>query len=375
MIPKRVNIIVAVIFGALALALPPFLSHGSLTVFVNLILAAIVTTGLGVLMGYAGQVSLGQGAFFAIGALGTGLLATANVPPLIALVLGTLIAGLFAIIVGYSLLRLRGNYLAFGTLALQVIVLTVVANLSFFGGPGGIQGIPNLGIGNWAIDSPMGYAYVAIVALGLVLLASYRIVRSRFGRGLRALSGSETAAESSGVPVFGYKIQVFTHSAMVAALAGGIYAFFIGFVSASSFSIMMSFQYVVMAVVGGVTSLWGGVIGAALVVAVLQVLNTIGTQPGMPATAPAILSYAVYAVILIVTLLFIPKGVWPTLVDWLTTRTGWARRKAAEPILEGASPVDGGGRPEHRPDDARAARATSPDEAPIQNPIVTETRK
>lgn len=329
---RRVKWVLGSLALVCAIAMPLVLGHGATTTLVNLMLAAIVTTGLSVLMGYAGQVSLGQGAFFAIGALGTGIMASGGITPLLALIAGTAIAGLFAVIVGYPLLRLRGNYLAFGTLALQVIVLTVVANVAFFGGPSGIQGIPNFSIGPLEIVTPAGYAYVAMVIFAIVLFASYRIIHSRFGRGLRALSGSETAAESAGVPVFSYKIQVFAHSAMVAALAGGVYAFFIGYVSASSFSIMMSFQYVVMAVVGGVTSLWGGLIGASLITILLQLLNTFGTLPGMPATAPAILSYAVYAVILIMTLLFLPKGTAPAaagLIERLAGR-GFPRNETTD---------------------------------------------
>lgn len=315
---------------AVALVLPLLLGHGALTVYVNVLLAAIVASGVGLLMGYAGQVSLGQGAFFAIGALVTALAASRGVPPLLALLLGAAASGLFAAAVGAPLLRLRGHYLAFGTLALQLIVLTVVANVDLFGGPSGIQGIPQLGVGPLLITSPVGYAYAALAVLAVTIAASHRIVRSRFGRGLRALAGSESAAESAGVPVFRTKLQIFSHSAVLAGVAGGIYAFFIGYVSASSFSVTTSFQYIVMAVVGGVGSLWGGVVGAALIVVLLEVLNALGTLPGMPATAPMMLSYAVYAIVLVVTMLFLPEGVLPA-----TTR----RLRAFAAVRRGGGPA------------------------------------
>jgi branched-chain amino acid transport system permease protein len=130
---------------------------------------------------------------------------------------------------------------------------------------------------------------------------------SRPGRGLRALATSETAASSAGVPVGRYRLAVFSLSAGVAGLAGGIYAFFLGYVAPGSFPVLLSFEYVVMAVVGGLGTVWGPVAGSAVITVLVQVLNNLGTRPGMPSYASSVFSYAVYALLLILVLLFLPR--------------------------------------------------------------------
>ncbi|WP_349902412.1 branched-chain amino acid ABC transporter permease [Parafrigoribacterium humi] len=312
---KGKYIIIAVV-AIIAAILPLMLDD--LTFYVQMVLAAVVVTGLSLLMGFSGQVSLGQGAFVAVGALTVALLTTkAGVPPLIALICAPIAAGLFAYVVGAPLLRLRGHYLAFGTLALLLIVQAVMGNITFFGGGIGISGIPPLGIGNLTVSGQLTYAYIALIALAVVLLISRNLVGSRFGRGIRALAGSESAASSSGVPILRSKLSVFAISGAFAGLAGGIGAFFIPYVSQDSFPPMQSFSYVIMAVIGGLGTLWGGVIGAVLVSVLLQVLNTLGSLPGLPPTAAPMLQYAGYGIVLICVLLFIPRGIQPTITDAL----------------------------------------------------------
>jgi branched-chain amino acid transport system permease protein len=122
------------------------------------------------------------------------------------------------------------------------------------------------------------------------------------------------------VPVGRYRLTVFALSAAVAGLAGGIYAFYVGYLSPGSFPVLMSIEYVVMAVVGGLGTLWGPVLGATGMVLLVQVLNTLGTRPGMPSYAPSVLQYAVYAGLLVLVLLLLPRGVVPALRDL------WVRR-------------------------------------------------
>ena len=224
----------ALVLGiVVALAAPMVLTD--LTFFVTMVLAAIVVTGLSLLMGYAGQASLGQGAFLAVGSLTAALLTTkAAVPPLIALLAAPLLAALFALLVGLPLLRLRGHYLAFGTLALLLMVTGVMSNVDALGGPYGISGIPAFGIGGWRLGTQRDYAYLALGCLGAVLLVTRNVIHSRFGRGIRALAGSESAAESAGVPVMRAKLAVFALSAAYAGLAGAVSVFFTPFVNPDS---------------------------------------------------------------------------------------------------------------------------------------------
>jgi branched-chain amino acid transport system permease protein len=308
---RRALLLIAL--AAATLALPPLLSSSQLTVYVLLGLAAIVTVGLSLLMGYAGQVSLGQASFYAIGGYTAGLLAVHDAPSVLGLLAAPVVAAAFATAVGVSLLRLRGHYLAFATLAMQLILLAVLSDAEWAGGAIGLQGIPYLSIAGFELDEDIGYAYLTWAALALTLLVAWRLIHSRAGRGLRALATSEIAAAASGVPVGRYRLAVFAVSAAFAGLAGGIYAFFLGYLGPGSFPILLSIELLVMAVVGGLGTLAGAVAGAAAITLLVHGLNTLGTQPGMPAYAPSVLSYAVYGLLLVLVVLFLPRGIVPTL--------------------------------------------------------------
>ncbi|MBO3751452.1 branched-chain amino acid ABC transporter permease [Streptosporangiaceae bacterium NEAU-GS5] len=301
--------------AAVTLALPLVLDSGQLSIYILLGLTAIVTVGLSMLMGYAGQVSLGQAAFYGIGAYTAGLLALHGWPPLIGLVAAPLAAALAALVLGVPLLRLRGHHLAFATLAMQLILLSIADNQAWMGGSIGLQGIPQLSLGSLEFDTDMSYAYVTWIALAGVVLTARNVIQSRPGRALRALATSEVAAESAGIPVGRYKLTVFALSAGFAGLAGGIYAFYLGYVSPGSFPILLSVGYVVMVVVGGLGTIWGALAGTAAVTLLVQLLNQLGTRDGVPGWLPSVLSYAVYAVLLIAVVLYLPRGIVPALVS------------------------------------------------------------
>lgn len=297
------------IAAAVTLALPVFLDGKGLGIYILAGLAAMVTVGLSLLMGQAGQISLGQASFYAIGAYTAGLLSVHGTAPVLGLLAAPVVAAAFAAVVGIGVLRLRGHYLAFATLAMQLILLSVLAQSTWAGGAIGLQGIPQLVDGDG-----IQYAYVTWAGLAVVLLVAHNLVRSRPGRGLRALATSEVAAAASGVPVGRYRLAVFTLSAAFAGLAGGIYAFYLGYLGPGSFPVLLSIEYVVMAVVGGLGTLSGGVVGAVAIVLLVQVLNELGTSPGMPSYAPSVLSYAVYGLLLVVVVLWLPRGIVPALL-------------------------------------------------------------
>jgi branched-chain amino acid transport system permease protein len=308
--PKLKLMVVAV--AGLAAGVAPLVLT-DLTFYMHAVLAAIVVTGLSMLMGYAGQASLGQGAFVAVGALTVALGTTrADLPPLVALLCAPLVAAAVAAVVGVPLLRLQGHYLAFGTLALLLMVQAAMSAFDWLGGAFGISGIPAFGVGGTVFVGQLPYAYLALGCLVLVLLLIHRIVNSRFGRGVRALAGSESAAESAGVPVMRSKVAILALSAAYAGLAGALSAFFTPYVSPDSFPAVESFTYVIMAVVGGLGTVWGGVVGAMIVSVLLQVLNSVSSQPGLPPTAGPVIQYATYGLVLIVALLFLPRGILPS---------------------------------------------------------------
>jgi branched-chain amino acid transport system permease protein len=299
--------------AVVTLLLPLWLSQANLTVYTLGGLYAVTAIGLSLLMGYAGQASLGQAVFFAIGAYTAAVLSLHGVPTPVALLAAPVLAAAVAVAVGIPILRLRGHYLAFATLAFQMIVLSVISNVAFLGAGLGFTAIPTLGIGAAEISSPRAFAWLTWVVTAVVMVVSLNLIRSRPGRALRALATSEIAAESAGIAVVRYKLSVFALSAAYAGFAGGIYAFFIGYISPDSFPVDLSIEFVVMVVIFGLGSIWGALLGAAGISILVQVLNQVGTMPGMPEYMPTLLSYAAYGVTLVLIMVFLPSGLLPAL--------------------------------------------------------------
>jgi branched-chain amino acid transport system permease protein len=306
--------------------LPLKLSEANLAVYVLLGIYAITAIGLSLLMGYAGQVSLGQAAFLAIGAYTAATASEHGVPTVLALLAAPVLAAAVAALVGVPILRLRGHYLTFATLAFQLIIVSLASNIGFLGGGLGLVGIPALGIGDAVLSSSRDYAWLVWTVTAVTLILTLNVISSRPGRGLRALATSETAALSAGVPVVRYKLAVFALSAAYAGLAGGIYAFFIGFVSPGSFGVDLSVELLVMVVIFGAGSAWGALLGAAGITVLVQALTQIGNRPGMPGYLPTLLSYAAYGVTLVLIMTFLPTGILPALVGLKDTA---ARRLAS----------------------------------------------
>lgn len=219
----------------------------------------IVIAGLSLLFGYAGQISLGHAAYVGLGAYTSGYLTTAHQTPwLLAVLAGALVAGLGGLLLALPSLRLKGHYLAMATLGFnEIMSVLFVEARGITGGNDGLSGIPYPSIGAFKMDTPSAnYLLVWGVAI-LVLLLAGNMVRTRPGRAMRALHGSELGASACGVDTTRLKVQVFTLSAALAGLAGALFAHTVGFVSPSSFGLDFSVLLVAMVVVGGSGSLVG----------------------------------------------------------------------------------------------------------------------
>jgi branched-chain amino acid transport system permease protein len=289
--------------------------HTSLLVVIGI--HTIVAVGLCMLMGYAGQASLGHAAFYGLGAFTSGILsARYGVSPWLGLGIAAVGCGLLAYAVGGPTLRLRGNYLAMATLALGIIVYIVLMEASdFTGGPSGLPGIPPLSIGDFAFDSDRKFYYLVWVFCLGVLFLSQNIVDSRPGRALRAIHGSEAAARSLGVDVARFKLLVFTLSAVYAGLAGALYAHYTTFISPQPFGLMFSVRLVAMVVVGGLASIWGAIFGTATLTLLSELLHPFGE-----------LDVVVFGLIMMVVMIFLPQGLTRGLLDLYERRV--ARRQA-----------------------------------------------
>lgn len=269
----------------------------------------IMVTGLSLLFGYAGQISMGHAAFFGLGAYTSGVLTKGGMPWVLALGAGVAVAAVVGLLLAMPSLRLKGHYLAMATLGFGEIVLFVFGEFeSVTGGSNGLRQIPAAQVGSYAFDTPVAkYLLIWSVAF-LVLIMASNLVRKRPGRALRAIHGSERGAQACGIDTRRVKVQVFTLSAALAGLAGVLYAHYVGFISPSTFSVSLSLVLVTMVALGGMGSLPGAVIGTVLLT-LLPYADAI--LPGLSRETVAFLQdweTDIHGMVLILVMLFMPHG-------------------------------------------------------------------
>jgi branched-chain amino acid transport system permease protein len=256
-------------FVALAVALavvPLLLSTNLVNMGVYALIFGLAAIGLSLLMGLAGQVSLGHAAFFAVGAYVQAILVTrTQVPGVLAAVIAVAASMLVALLVGLPLLRLRGHFLALATLGLGIIVSVVVRELEVTGGTSGIFGIPKPSFGGREYDSPQEFFWLLVPFVVIGLLLARGLVRSRTGRALGAVNDSEVAAECLGVNTYALRLRVFVLAAGYAGLAGVFYAHWLAVVSPEAAGFELSVQLLLMVVLGGLGTVWGALVGAVAV--------------------------------------------------------------------------------------------------------------
>lgn len=260
----------------------------------------LITIGLSILMGYAGQISLGHAAFFGIGAYTSGILTTKfGLDPWICMAVGALLASAVAVGVGAPSLKLKGHYLAMATLAFGIIINIVFREeVELTGGPDGMINIPRLQLLGWKINSTTEFYYLVWMITACAFIFTINILQSPVGRALRAIHTSEPAAAAMGVNISHYKIVVFVYSAALASLAGSLYAHYMNFINPSSFDLFFSIKLIIMITLGGMHSIWGAFIGAILIAFLsLEWLHFFEE-----------FEILVYGVILLVVTIFLPDG-------------------------------------------------------------------
>lgn len=228
---------------------------------------AVFVIGLNLFMGFANQVSFGQNAFAAIGGYSSAILTTAyGWPPAPAMLVGMCGAVACAGAIGFPTLRLKGHYLAMATLAIGLIAYEITVEWqSLTQGYLGISGIPPLGIGSWEVTSDRGQLIVLSLAVLAGCVVAARLRRSRIGRALSAVAGSEEAASALGVGVARFKLLAFLLSAGFASLAGSLFVHVVGYVSPEVFGLHMVILTFTMLYVGGIGTIAGPVVGALIV--------------------------------------------------------------------------------------------------------------
>lgn len=286
------------LFPLLAAGVPAMNHYTGIMVFAGIY--CLITIGLSILMGYAGQISLGHAAFFGIGAYVSGFLtARMSINPWLALIAGALLAALVAVAVGAPSLRLKGHYLAMATLAFGIIVNIVFREeVALTGGPDGMVNIPKMQLFGLPIDTTDKFYYLVWTVVAGAFIFTVNLLQSPAGRALRAIHTSEQAAGAMGIDIARTKIVVFVYSAALASLAGSLYAHYMNFINPSSFDLFFSIKLIIMITLGGMHTLWGAIIGSVLIAFLsLEWLHFFEE-----------FEIVVYGAILLVVTIFLPNG-------------------------------------------------------------------
>jgi branched-chain amino acid transport system permease protein len=267
----------------------------------------ILTLSLNLLVGYTGLAALGHAAFSCVGAYASALLAlNYGLSPWLGLLVGAVAAAVLGAFIGVPSLRLKGDYLALATFGFGVIVYSVAKNwVSVTRGPMGLPGIPAFSVFGIQLSEVWQYLVLVAVFVFVTYFIINRIVKSPFGRVLRGIREDEIAALAMGKNINKYKIIVFIVGAFFAGIAGSLYAHYITFIDPSSFTVMESITILLMVVFGGMGSLGGSFVGAAVLVIFPEMLRFLG----MPSSVAAPLRQMIYGLLLILLMLKRPQGI------------------------------------------------------------------
>jgi branched-chain amino acid transport system permease protein len=298
--------------AAAAVAAPFLLGPFLLDLANQVLLASIGAVALMLLTGFAGQVSLGHAGLLAAGAFTTGILFKEfGAPFWVTLPAAAAVGAAIGLVFGLPSLRLRGLYLAVSTLALHFIVIHLGNEYETKRGFSTGVVIDPPGLAGWTLSDGRAWYFVLLAAAAGAVLIALNLLRSRTGRAWRAIHGKEAVAEALGINVPAYKVLAFVVSSTMTAVAGALFAYYRGFVSAEAFSLFLTIQYVAMVIIGGMGSVAGAVLGAAFVVLFPYLIEGVmAILPTPPAWANALfaVNYAGFGLVMILFLLFEPQG-------------------------------------------------------------------
>ncbi|MBI5781664.1 MAG: branched-chain amino acid ABC transporter permease [Rhodocyclales bacterium] len=314
---KQDRIVMAALVAAAFLVAPWAASEYWLqAVLTPVLVFALAALGLNLLTGYAGQLSLGTGAFMAVGAYATYnfLLRLDGLPFLVGLVLGGLSAAAVGVVFGLPSLRIKGFYLAMATLAAQFFIVWALTKFPWFSNysSSGIITAQRIEILGFAFDTPARKYLLTLVIVSLLALAAKNLARTNTGRSWMAVRDMDVAAEVIGIPLMKTKLLAFAVSSFYCGIAGGLYAYtYLGTVEADGFGLDLSFKILFMIIIGGMGSVLGAFLGAAFILLLPVGLNVLmHTSVGalVPATLASNLELIVFGVLIIFFLIVEPHG-------------------------------------------------------------------
>jgi branched-chain amino acid transport system permease protein len=301
---------------ALLFALVPFITGPYMLYVINIIgIASIATIGLNILVGYTGQISLGHGAFFGVGAYAGAILATTlHVPFWFAVPCAGIVTALIGMIFGIPSIRLKGLYLTIATLAGQFIIEYVLVHWeSLTKGTMGII-LPTATLFGISLEGDRAFFYIIFISLILMTYIAVNIMRTRYGRAFIAIRDNDQAAEGMGIPIFRYKLLAFAISSFYAGFAGAIWAFYMISITTEPFNLGLSVEYLAMVIIGGMGNIAGSIFGATFITVLNEILRWLtdilmntGILQGIELSVAPIRELA-FGMAIVLFILFEPRG-------------------------------------------------------------------
>ena len=298
----------ATVFILVLLAFVPFFHNGYATnIAIIVMLYAMSAVGLSLLMGYTGQISLGQAGFYGLGAYGSAILTTRlGISPWLGIVCATSAVIVLAYGLGWIIFRLHGHYLAVATLAFGLIVSVAFVELrGLTGGPDGLTDIPSLDFFGIMLSSDRSFYFVAFAACAFTVISAQNLVRSPVGLAIRGVADSEVAVVAAGINVSALKRSIFMLSAFYSSLSGSLYAHYIGYISPQPFDVEFSIYLVTIIAVGGFRSIPGVLFATILLTVMNEPLKQLGYY-----------DVVVYGALLVLIIMYMPEG----LLHWILNR-------------------------------------------------------
>ena len=336
--PRYLILTLIAVLAVAPAVLPPY--YVTLLNYIGLY--TLVVLGLVLLTGVGGMTSFGQAAFVGLGAYTSAYLTTvqdlptwlawASASPWLTLLVGMALTAIVALVLGAMTLKLSGHYLPLGTIAWGLSLYYLFGTLESLGGHTGVSGLPSISLFGWALDKGEKIYYLIWAILLCSMLITQNLLDSREGRAIRALKGGQLMAESMGVNTFRTKMVIFLISALFAALSGWLYAHTQRFVNPTPFGLHMGIEYLFMALIGGVASVWGALLGAGVLTMLKQWLQDLLPQLlGNTGNYEVI----VFGIAIVLLMQRAPGGLWPLLTRLLPD--SWKARRAARTIDDDAN--------------------------------------
>lgn len=299
-VKKYIKIILYVAAAMILLLLPSLVSNTYIQLLINqTMINAIVVMGLNYITGMTGQMNMGTGGIYAIGAYGMALLTTrTGLSPWFGLVAAVILGLLIGRGLGYPSLRISGIYLALTTIGFAEVVRLLLTNLTgFTGGAIGVQGIPRFRILGYTLATDKQYYYLLLVIMAVLAVTAKRIVSSKWGRVFQSIKDNPDAAEACGVNIAQIKILAFTLAAVYGCIGGALYACLMGYISSNTFNQDLSINYLVMMMIGGIGSVGGNILGAALVTILPEMLRFLENY-----------YWLIFSIVMLLFAIFMPYG-------------------------------------------------------------------